>query len=299
MAGFDLVFWPASVRLKPYEDHLRAAAAGKFDSISVSWDVIQDVLASGRSLRDMRTMAEDIGIALRHFDCLTDWAPIRFAPDEDPAARKRFDISVDQALDIFGVLGTSTVTVVGAYQPGEVPLDTLIDCFGRFCDRAKTQDLWVDIEFMPFYGVRSLAAAWDLVGGAARANSGILVDMWHFTKCHASYELLQAIPGYHLRSIQLSDGFLDARAPSVFEDTVFHRAFPQEGEMPVSDVLGALLGKGHLINIGTEVFSHDANAMTAEEAGRRSWETTWPLLLQFEETRALGEDLRRRMASSR
>jgi sugar phosphate isomerase/epimerase len=295
VAAFDLVFWPASVRLKPYEDHLKAAAAGKFDSISVSWDVAQDEFAIGRSLRDMRAMADDYGIALSNFDCLTDWSPIRFSRDEDPGARKRFDISVDQALDVFGELGTRTVTVVGAYEPGDVPLDVLVEHFGRFCDRAAVQDLWIDVEFMPFFGVQSLAAAWSLVGGAARSNSGILVDLWHFSKCGGSMDLLNSIPGQHFRSVQLSDGFLEARGANSFEDAVFHRAFPLEGEMAVREIFGALLDKGHLRNIGTEVFSHEANAMTAEEAGHRSWATTWPVLLEFEQTRRAGEELRARM----
>jgi sugar phosphate isomerase/epimerase len=296
MAEFDLVFWPASVRLKPYHDHVRAAVAGRFDSISLSWDVIQDELAAGRSIRDIRSFADDAGIALRHFDCLTDWAPQRLPPDNDPASCKRMDISVDHALDLFGELGTETVTVVGAYAPGSINLEQLVTGFGNFCDRAAVQGLWVDLEFMPFYGVQSLEAAWDIVGSAARSNSGILVDIWHFTKCGAPFDLLRSIPGQHLRSIQLSDGFVEQRGANIFHDTVSHRAFPLEGEMPVREVMAAMLAKGHLRNIGSEVFSDTANAMTAEQAGRRSWETTWPLLLEFPETKAAGGNLRDRMS---
>jgi sugar phosphate isomerase/epimerase len=296
MKTFDLVFWPACVRLKPFSDHVKAAAAGKFDSLCVSYDVVQDVMATGLSLRDMRKMAEDASVLLRHFDSLTDWAPIRFASDEGPAARKRFDLSMDQALDICGELGVETITVVGGYQPGDVPLDPLVEGFGKFCDRAKAQNMWVDIEFMPIYGVRDLAAAWAIVGAAARPNSGILVDVWHFTKSESSFELLQSIPGQHLRSIQLSDGYLERRGTDMFDDTVFHRAFPLEGEMPAREVLAAMISKGHLVHIGSEVFSHEANAMSAAEAGRRSGETTWPIMSEFEETRAAAEALRQRLA---
>jgi sugar phosphate isomerase/epimerase len=292
MPAFDLVFWPACVRLKPFKDHVKAAAIGGFDSISMSWDVIQDEMANGQTVRDIRMFADDAGIALRHFDCLTDWAPVRLPPDNDPGACKRMDISVEQALDLFGELGTETVTVVGAYEPDSVPLDQLISGFGAFCDRAAQQMLWVDVEYMPFYGVQSLDAAWEIVGGAARPNSGILIDVWHFAKCGGCIAALEAIPGHHLRSIQLSDGFYQQRGANMFEDTVSHRAFPLEGEMPVREVLQALLAKGNLYHIGTEVFSEEANAMTAEDAGRRSWETTWPLLLEYPETRAAGEKLR-------
>jgi sugar phosphate isomerase/epimerase len=244
----------------------------------------------------MRKMAEDAGVLLRHFDSLTDWAPIRFASDEGPAARKRFDLSMDRGLDICGELGVETITVVGGYQPGDVPLDPLVEGFGKFCDRAKAQNMWVDIEFMPIYGVRDLAAAWAIVGAAARPNSGILVDVWHFTKSGSSFELLQSIPGQHLRSIQLSDGYLERRGTDMFDDTVFHRAFPLEGEMPAREVLAAMISKGHLVHIGSEVFSHEANAMSAAEAGRRSGETTWPIMSEFEETRAAAEALRERLA---
>lgn len=47
------------------------------------------------------------------------------------------------------------------------------------------------------------------------------------------------------------------------------RRFPGEGELPLADILGALVGKGRLRSVGVEIYSDEADALAAEEAGRR------------------------------
>jgi sugar phosphate isomerase/epimerase len=268
----DLVFWPACVSLRPFREHVEAAAAGGFTSIAIAGETYFELRAS-LSAGEIRRIAEDAGTPIRHLDTLTGWAPIRAPEWAPPRMLARFDIPLERSLEICADLGITNIGAVAGYPPGRVPLDVLVEGFGNLCDRVAADGIWVDLEFMPILGLPDLAAAWAIVGGAGRRNSGILIDTWHFAKSGSSLQMLDDIPPHHLRSIQLSDGYRDQRGASLFEDMLQWRDFPGDGQLPVLEILRALWNRGGLRSIGSEVFSLRANAMSAIEAGVRSGET--------------------------
>lgn len=268
----DLVFWPACVSRHPFREQVQAAAAGGFTSMAIGGETYFELRAS-TSAAEIRRMAEDAGVPVLHLDTLAGWAPIR-APDwAPPPMRARFDIPIEKSLEICADLGIKNIGAVAGYPPGRVPLEVLIEGFADLCDRAAADGIWVDLEFMPILGLPDLAAAWSIVGAAARPNSGILIDTWHFAKSGSSLRLLEEIPPRHLRSIQLSDGYRDLKSRSLFEDMLQWRDFPGDGELPVVEILRAVWNRGGLSSIGSEVFSLRANQMSATEAGVRSGET--------------------------
>jgi sugar phosphate isomerase/epimerase len=268
----DVVFWPACVARRPFREQVAAAAAGGFTSMAMGGETYLDLRAS-MSAGDIRRIAEDAGVPVLHLDTVTGWAPIR-APDWAPPPMKaRFDIPLERSLEICADLGIRTLNAVAGYPPGQVPQAVLVEGFADLCDRAAKDGLWVDLEFMPILGLHDLAAAWGIVEAAARPNASILIDTWHFAKSGSSLALLEDIPPQHLRSIQLSDGYRDRRSGSLFEDMLQFRAFPGEGELPVLEILQAVWSRGGLQNIGSEVFSLEAYAMPALEAGVKSGDT--------------------------
>ena len=220
-------------------------------------------------------MAADAGVPLRHLDTLTSWAPFQLNPgDFDQEMNERWTTPVERGLDICAELGLQQILATAAYRPSAVPLRQLTDGFGDLCLRAARLGIWVDLEPMPFFGCPTVAAAWEIVGGAAQPNSGILVDSWHFFKAGQSLEALTGIPGHCLRTMQISDAPTRQISATLIEDTIKHRCWPGQGELPVTDLIRAVAAKGHLRAIGQEVFSLEADAMTAEDAGRVAGETT-------------------------
>lgn len=271
-AAEDLVFWPACVSQRPFREHVEAAAAGGFTSMAIAGETYFELRAS-LSAGEIRRIAEDAGTPIRHLDTLTGWAPIRAPEWAPPRMLARFDIPLERSLEICADLGITNIGAVAGYPPGRVALDVLIEGFGDLCDRVAAAGVWVDLEFMPILGLPDLAAAWAVVGGAGRSNSGILIDTWHFAKSGSSLQMLDDIPPHHLRSIQLSDGYRDQKGANLFEDMLQWRDFPGDGQLPVLEILRALWTRGGLRSIGSEVFSLRANAMSAVEAGTRSGET--------------------------
>ena len=268
--AMDFVFWPACVRLHPFREHVEAAVAGGFTSLVVSTDTIDEAAQSGLSLPEMKRIAEDAGVPIRHYDSLTAWAPIRLPSWAPARMRARFDVSLARALDICDLLCVTNIVAVAAFPRNSVDQERLIEGFADLCDLVAKAGIRVELEFMPILGVPDLATAWDIVRGATRNNSGLMLDTWHFVKSGSSIELLRSIPGEYLRSIQLSDGYADLRGKDLFEDMIQWREFPGEGELPVLDLFKIASSVGKLRHVGPEVFSKRADSMAAREAGTRS-----------------------------
>lgn len=268
----DFVFWPASVRVYGFREHLVAAKAGNFTHLAIDPITYRKTRASGLSAKEMLAMAADHGLVISHLDTVTDWAPIRVPNEVNDALRERFDVSADECFAICDDLGLTDMLAVAGYDLGAVPHPRLVEGFGQLCDRAKAAGIWVDLEFMPFWGLPNLEDAWAIVRDADRSNSGVLIDTWHFPRGKLDLDLLRAIPDRFIASSQVSDATKQIRGSSLFEDTVRYRKFAGEGELPVCEILEVLLSKG-LRNVGPEVFSDEADLMSPEISGAKAGKT--------------------------
>ncbi|WP_174293505.1 sugar phosphate isomerase/epimerase family protein [Sphingomonas bacterium] len=278
-AVIDFAFWAAPVRKLSFADHVKAAAAGNFASLAVAPITYDDTLAQGSSAKDMLALAADHGVALRHLDTVTTWAPVQLDEhDFDPEMNRRWRVSVDHALEVCDALGLRQILATAAYLKDGAPLQQLVDGFGALCDRAAARDIWVDLEPMPFFGCPTVADAMAVVGGAGRPNAGVMMDSWHFFKAGQTIANLEAVPGERIRTVQLSDAPRRQIEAKLIDDTMQHRRWPGEGELPLVAFLQALLAKGQIRTISEEVFSLEADAMDAATAGRKAGETTRAVL---------------------
>jgi sugar phosphate isomerase/epimerase len=280
-AELDLALWPSPIMHLPLKQQLSAAAAGQFSSLAVAPTVIRKEIASGLRAADVVDMAEEYGVALRHLDGVSTWARL-WHPTEGDAAmveamRPRFDISVEESLDLGKAVGAKSLVAVGAFAEGAMPTDEIIESFAALCDKAKAYDMEVDLEFISLWGIRELPAAWEIVKSVDRDNAHIMVETWHMMKGSRDYErdiaLLEQIPGRYLRSVQVVDG----REPppgNTMHDEAMYRTFPGEGVMDIDRVLSIIMSKGGLECIGPEAYGHVLDGLSPAEFGRRSGETT-------------------------
>lgn len=266
----DFTLWPACVKTHGFGDQLRAAVAGGFEVLPIgplTWRGLRD---SGLSSADIVAMAADQGIRLGHYDGFTDWAPERFAADLPEPAKAVFDVSAEQCLEICDQLGLDAICATGAFRPGAWPLSALVDGFAAFCEKAAAANIRVDLEFIPLWGIPSLALAFDIVRGAGAANGGILFDTWHFFRGDADLALLERIPPGVIRTLQLADGAARPRGESLFEDCLRYRQLPGEGDLDIGRVLRILAAKGGVTSIGPEIFSDELDRLEPTRAGQQT-----------------------------
>jgi len=227
--------------------------------------------AAGWRDADLRAMAADRGVRVAVLDPYARWLP-RWAPPPGLRAEHVELVATEEA-ELFAMaeaLGVASVSVVEPFG-AEYEIGELVESFAAFCDRAAEHGLRVQLEFVPFTGVRDLDAAWDVVRLADRPNGGLLLDVWHYFRSGSDGSLLARIPGERIHAVQVCDAAAEP-VGGLVRDSLRHRRLPGEGELDVVGLLAVLLAKPGLGAVGLEVFSEDLWRLPFPEIGRRGGE---------------------------
>jgi 4-hydroxyphenylpyruvate dioxygenase len=267
MANRERVLYHGTVRNLPLQEQFRAAALGGYGSLTTGPREYVGLLQSGITTRDMKKMAADAGVRYEHLDPFARWLPRWQAEGPDSARISRaFGYDADDFFRFADALEAKSFTVVGTFPNGSVPLDELIDCFGKLCERAARHGLRCDLEFVPFWGIVDLESAWRIVKAVDAPNSGILFDFWHYSRGRPDDALLRTIPGHRITGVQINDGPATVRpGRTELEEARNCRVPPGHGEFRVRQIVGILREIGGLNNLGPEIFSADFDSLSAED----------------------------------
>lgn len=161
------------------------------------------------------------------------------------------------------------------HDPDEARVTAL---FAGLCDAAAAFGMGVDLEFMPWLGVSTLAQAERVVTNAGRRNGAVLIDALHLHRSGARYSDIAAIDPWHIHHIQLCDGLLahPPTASDVADESRFDRRFPGEGELPLLDLLRAVPA-GAPISVEAPVRA----GMTPAERAQRAFDSTCRLMARL------------------
>jgi 4-hydroxyphenylpyruvate dioxygenase len=266
-----LVMYGPTVQALPFVEQCRAAHLAQCSEITMSPLDYVNYVSAGLNAADLKMIAADHGVTINHLDPLAKWAPISNpGPDSGFEDTTYIDFPENEFFAIAEALECRAFGAIGSYPKGTYSLNEEIDLFGSLCERALQRGLSVSLEFIPFLGIDSLAAAWNIISGVNMPNAGILFDTWHYFRSGSSAELLGTIPGERIFCVQLNDG--DAELPpgvSLFEDCTSRRTLPGKGAFEVRDTVALLRQIGGLNNVGPEIFSLELNALSAEEIALR------------------------------
>jgi sugar phosphate isomerase/epimerase len=115
------------------------------------------------------------------------------------------------------------------------------DKLAQLCAMAHQHRLRVEIEFVPWMTVGSLADAAALVADTGAENLGIVLDALHFDRSHGRHDALAALPSEWFRILQLCDA--PACTDYSLEAQLFvatkERLFPGEGAIALVALLRA------------------------------------------------------------
>lgn len=79
------------------------------------------------------------------------------------------------------------------------------DQFASLCDMAQSLGLTVDLEYVPYAQVRTLAQAAALVSSSSRVNAGICIDTLHFSRAKDQLDELARLPRTWFHYAQICD----------------------------------------------------------------------------------------------
>jgi sugar phosphate isomerase/epimerase len=263
-----------TVQSAPIETLVRVASENGFESVTVTPWMGQELLADPARLARIRAGLAAADVRIGCLDALIKGLPgIPATEAVPPEQRLNFTYGADACLRVAEALDIRLLNIAH-YLGQPVPLAALVDAIGAVAERAGTLGMALCVEFIPGSGIPDLATA-VRISAAAGSNVGILVDTWHFARTGGTpAELRELAPG-SVRCIQVNDridgegGPVEGPGGPVYP-TMANRRLPGDGELPLAELVGALLANSPGVPVGIEVFSDEMRSLPAQTAAHRA-----------------------------
>lgn len=219
-----------ALELPPLELASEAAKAG-FRSIglrvhpALTGGVAYPLTAGTEAQRELAALLKSEGLRLNEIEF------VQITPEIDVS-------SFAPMFEAGAELGAAAVTVSGD-DPDSARLATN---FAALCELAGSFGLRVDLEFMRWRAVGTLAQALAVVRQAEAANGAVLVDALHLSRSGGSPTELQTVPAPLLRAAQLCDAAatMPATDAAAIDEAREGRLPPGEGSLPLAALLESL-----------------------------------------------------------
>jgi sugar phosphate isomerase/epimerase len=257
-----------------FAERVEAAAMAGFTKIGFSVFEYQQARASGWKASDYERVLADHGVSVFELEIALGFdagyqdasepAP-RWGPPSFPWDVPSFDRATQEDLfDLVEVLRPHHVNVLGSWGGGDP--EHAVERFAALCDRAAPFGTTVAIEFMPGTSIPDVAAVAPVIEAAARQNGAVCFDNWHFERGGNPASALTMLQADKVAVIQLSDGMTAPAADDYFDETMYLRQVPGDGEWDVVTMLKTLRGHGVSAPWSIEVLSYDIAALPAKTA---------------------------------
>lgn len=164
-----------------------------------------------------------------------------------------------------------------------VVLDTdrqrVAERFAEACELAAARGISVNIEFFRTGGATSLADTANLLERAGLpANGRIVIDFLHLIRGGENVAELAALAQNLVGALQICDGPMMATDEQYFQEMLWDRVLPGEGEFPVKALVHAL-PEDAILGIEVPMESRRSAGESALERARRAVQSTRALLL--------------------
>jgi sugar phosphate isomerase/epimerase len=250
-----------------FTERVAACARAGFKGVGLWHSDLEHVLKS-YSLRDMRRILDANGMKYVEIEFLVDWF---VDPGERRAASdKRRALLLEAAGELAG-----RHIKVGDFYRTPCPMPRLIEEFGTLCREAAAKGVKVVFELMPHSVIETLAAARQLVEGAAQPNGGIIFDLWHIVKLGIPYDEVMRFPKPYFMGLEINDGYL--RAPpgmDIVTETTAHRKLCGMGEFDIRGFIAKLATSNYDGPVGIEVLSQELRSWPLEKTATTAFATT-------------------------
>ena len=186
----------------------------------------------------------DSGLTVSTIDAALGWVE---GPTDTALAE------IDGLIDVADRLGCQVIHAT-TLDP-DVDLFAATDGYATIAARAEEAGMVLGLEFLPWTGIATLAAANRICENAGPAG-GILLDTWHWVRQPggADHDLLRTLPGHRITSLQLSD--VAAGPTTDVEHEAMHaRLLPGDGVVDFAALLDSLAHIAATPVVAAEVLS--------------------------------------------
>jgi sugar phosphate isomerase/epimerase len=254
-------------------ERCEAAAAAGFAGIGLHADDLSRTVAAGVDVAEMRDVLRINGVEVIEIEFLGGWA---FPADTSNLIAPTLP-GIEAVAEAFGGRSVSA----GEFS-GDVALDTdqalatAAAALRANANRLARHGLLVALESFPWSALSNTGVAIDLLRRADAANTGLLIDVWHFFNGGGRLDQLTDLPTAGITAVQLNDGAL------VHEDFLQHararRQLPGQGELDVVGLIRAVQRTGYTGPYCVEANTPEFRNLPVNEAARRAAHTATAVL---------------------
>jgi 2-keto-myo-inositol isomerase len=232
---------------------IRIAGAAGYAVVELRDNKLEDFLAGGGSLADVRRMLDDAGVEPWTINAISSVGVGGAEGDATAVARCRQLSAYAQAI------GCPWVLVVPGPTEGRGDAEVLEQTaatYGALVDAAAQYGVGVAFEFMgfPWAAVRDVAGALNVVGRASRPKTGIIIDTAHFYSGGSIVESIRTMDPDKLVVLHINDVESGVAKPDILDG---HRLYPGDGVVPLDDILGAAQAIGWDGVLSVELFREE------------------------------------------
>jgi len=139
-------------------------------------------------------------------------------------------------LDLFHELGVRRINTA-SMDPDRI---RTFDEFAMLAEMAAERGIVTTTEFAPSLTVADLPTALEAVRHVGRPDFRLLIDTMHLVRSGSGAHDIAALDPALIDYIQVSDASLHPRFESYFEEAMFERMVPGEGELGLRDLFTVL-----------------------------------------------------------
>jgi sugar phosphate isomerase/epimerase len=237
-----------------------AAADAGFGGLEFWVKHHDSAVAGGMSSEAFFHYAADRGLSMTAAEMTDQWTTADRAAVAEANAH---------LLDVTARAGASAIQLVGRELPS---LRDAAIGLGALCDLAAERGIAINLEFVPFTGVATIAIAAQVLEATDRDNLGICLDVWHWFRQPGGPDLdtLRAIGGDRIHMLQLDDA-TSQPADDLLVETMSGRRLPGDGAADIQGLLDVLDEIGATPAIVSEVYSAELAALAPADNARRQY----------------------------
>lgn len=275
LAGDVYPFGPSEVSPFPFKDRVEAAARAGWKGLGLIHGDIQ-ATAAKIGMKEMRNILDQNGMKHVELEFLPDW----FRTDDRRAASDKFRREILEMAEALGARDVKVAPGLGrdiAHPTAEElipPIGQMTEAFAQLCKDAAEHGTAIVMEIMPFGNVRTIENARKIVEGANQPNGGMLLDIWHLARGNENFDLIRDIPGQFIGSIELDDAPLIMESETLWEDTIYKRRLPGEGDLDVKSFIAAVQSTGFDKAWGVEILSDTLRKLPLDEMAQKAFDAT-------------------------
>lgn len=241
------------------QEKLAAIAAAKFDAIELFEN---DLLFFDGTARDVRVMAEDVGLKIALFQPFRDFEAV---PDD--IVRRNLE-RAERKFDVMAELDTHMMLVCSSVSPAAVDDDERAAAqLHELAERAAARGIRIGYEALAWGAhVRTYGHVWEIVKKAAHSHLGVILDSFHTLALDDDIEGIAHIPGEKIFFVQLAD------APRLKMDVLswsrHFRCFPGQGDLDVAAFTAKAIEAGYTGPLSLEIFNDEFRATAPARTAR-------------------------------